>query len=434
MSGVCVFVAAQRKQTGEPRSLLRESNMDSDEARAAAAAEGLELVPSRPRHGQSAVTGFKGVYIHHGRYAAMVREKGKLCSLGHFATPEEAALTYARHIGADRAAVEAAEASSERPEPLTADEALAAAASEELELVPSKNETGFKGVYLHAKRYIAVFRAKDKKSHLGNFATAEEAALHYARAARAAAEAAGSRFALAAPQPLTADEARAAAAAEGLEFEPSSTTGTGFKGVTTKGSKFTARINREVGGQLNLGIFATAEEAALHYARHFEAQHGARAAAEARVAVPQPPWSKARKAAAAEGLELMTSSSSQTGFKGVFKNHSKYKAEIREHGKKRHLGNFSTPEEAALCYARYVLADRAASEVGGPALHASAHHGARSSPQVRFGGSSGARGGGDESRGAATAHGGRGQGSRCSRGSRACAVSSSSRPVGGDGL
>eukprot|EP00900_Chrysochromulina_parva_P022369 jgi/Chrpa1/4766/Chrysochromulina_OHIO_Genome00013097-RA len=337
--------------------------MDSVEARAAAAAEGLKLVPSRPRHGQTAVTGFKGVYIHHGRYAAMVRENGKLCSLGHFATPEEAALTYARHIGAERAAVEAAEASSERPEPLTVDEALAAAASEGLELVPSKNETGFKGVYLHAKRYIAVFSVNDKKIHLGNFATAEEAALHYARharAARAAAEAAGSRFALAAPQPLTADEARAAAAAEGLEFEPSSTTGTGFKGVTTKGSKFTARISRVVGGQLYLGIFATAEEAALHYARHFEAQHGATAAAEARAAVPQ---SKARMAAAAEGLELMTSSSSQTGFKGVFKNHSKYKAEIREHGKRRHLGNFSTPEDAALCYARYVLADRAAPEV-----------------------------------------------------------------------
>ena len=169
----------------EPRSLLR-ANMDSVEARAAAAAEGLELVPSRPRHGQTAVTGFKGVYIHHGRYAAMVRENGKLCSLGHFATPEEAALTYARHIGAERAAVEAAEASSERPEPLTVDEALAAAASEGLELVPSKNETGFKGVYLHAKRYIAVFSVNDKKIHLGNFATAEEAALHYARHARAA--------------------------------------------------------------------------------------------------------------------------------------------------------------------------------------------------------------------------------------------------------
>jgi hypothetical protein len=50
-----------------------------------------------------------------------------------FATPEEAALRYARHVGAERAAAEAAEARVEGPQPLTADEARAA---EGLELVP----------------------------------------------------------------------------------------------------------------------------------------------------------------------------------------------------------------------------------------------------------------------------------------------------------
>ena len=67
--------------------------------------------------------------------------------LDNFATPEEAALCYARHIGAERAAAEAADARIAAPQPLTADEARAAAAAEGLELVPSaRSKTGFKGV------------------------------------------------------------------------------------------------------------------------------------------------------------------------------------------------------------------------------------------------------------------------------------------------
>ena len=63
---------------------------------------------------------------------------------------------------------------------------------------------------------------------------------------------------------------------------------------------------------------------------------------------------EARATAAAEGLELVPSAKSKTGFKGVSKNGGKYKVEIKENGKLRFLGNFATPEEAALCYARNV--------------------------------------------------------------------------------
>ena len=63
-----------------------------------------------------------------------IRESGKKSRLGSFATPEEAALCYARHIGAERAAAEAAEARVEAPRPLTADDARAAALAEGLEL------------------------------------------------------------------------------------------------------------------------------------------------------------------------------------------------------------------------------------------------------------------------------------------------------------
>ena len=55
----------------------------------------------------------------------------------------------AQHIGAAQAAAEAAETAEawyKRPQPLTAAEARAAAAAEGLELVPSSNAAGFKGV------------------------------------------------------------------------------------------------------------------------------------------------------------------------------------------------------------------------------------------------------------------------------------------------
>ena len=70
------------------------------------------------------------------------------------------------------------------------------------------------------------------RAYLSGGPPEEEAALCYARRARAeraAAEAAGAEVAV--PQPLTSDEARAAAAAEGLELVPSSRSETGFKGV-----------------------------------------------------------------------------------------------------------------------------------------------------------------------------------------------------------
>ncbi len=79
--------------------------------------------------------------------------------------------------------------------------------------------------------------------------------------------------------------------------------------------------------------------------RHVRAAERAAAeAAKARGDGPQPPLTadEARVAAAAEGLELEPSSSSATGFKGVVKirraTHSKYVAQVREHGKRRMTG------------------------------------------------------------------------------------------------
>ena len=328
--------------------------LTADEARAAAVAEGRELLPS-----SGSESGYKGVVLHYGKYQARIEEKGNLRHLGTFATPEEAALCYARHVEAERAVPELAEARGERPRPLTADEARAAAAAEGLELVPSpSSETGYKGVAKKYGMYKARVVERGMQRHLGSFTTPEEAALCYARhvgVERSAAESAEARVAL--PQPLTADEARAAAAAEGLELVPSSYGETGFKGVSKHHGKYMGRI-KENGKVCHLGFFATPEEAALCYARHAGAKRAAAEASVARGEGLQPltldEADEVRAVAAAEGLELVPSWTCETGFKGETKTNYKYKAHTTENGKMRHLGTFATPEEAALCYARHV--------------------------------------------------------------------------------
>jgi hypothetical protein len=85
----------------------RAVEMTAAEVRAAAAAEGFELVPSSSKD-----SGFKGVTRREkgSMYRANIKENGKDLYLGSSKTPEGAALVYARHIGKERAAAEAAEA------------------------------------------------------------------------------------------------------------------------------------------------------------------------------------------------------------------------------------------------------------------------------------------------------------------------------------
>ena len=76
----------------ERKRKRKAAALTADEARAAAAAEGLELAPSSRNPG-----GFKGVRLDHGRYQARgPRERGEVPYLGSFATAEEAALCYQR--------------------------------------------------------------------------------------------------------------------------------------------------------------------------------------------------------------------------------------------------------------------------------------------------------------------------------------------------
>eukprot|EP00964_Phaeocystis_antarctica_P048032 scaffold27813_cov63-Phaeocystis_antarctica.AAC.2 len=176
------------------------------------------------------------------------------------------------------------------------------AQAEGLTLLVADNTTGYFGVGHNkpgqSKPYMARVRRGSKQVHLGSFATAEEAALHVARTpeGRAAAERAAE-----AP-PLTSEEARQQAQAEGLTLHVADNK-TGYLCVylTNPGQPkpYMARVRRD-DQQVSLGSFATAEEAALCVARSPEGQAAAATAAEKAAAAPPLKIEEVRQQAQAE--------------------------------------------------------------------------------------------------------------------------------------
>ena len=149
------------------------------------------------------------------------------------------------------------------------------ASSEGVVLIPAirkDSTTGYKGVSFHRSKKQFVARARDggKDVSLGSFDTADEAATAYARSEYGHADAAKLLQPRAAP---TADglEAIRQAEREGLTLATSSGSSSGYKGVSfcpkeqgRKKYKLQATVE---GKMVHLGYFATAEEAALFYAR-----------------------------------------------------------------------------------------------------------------------------------------------------------------------
>jgi len=344
--------------------------MTAEEALRLVEAEGLTLLRQ-----ESSRTGYKGVSWHKRPeakpYKAQVWRGGNNLFLGYFATAEEAALAYARTPEA-QAAVAAAAAPPAPRAPMTAEEALWQAEAEGLTLLRSESSsTGYKGVCFNSRRnitkpYEAQVQRDGKQVALGTFATAEEAALVVARTpeGRAAVAAAA---APPAPPPLTAEEAVEQAEAEGLTLLRSESRNSGFTGVHfdssgNRSKPYQAKVRRG-GSQVNLGHFATVEEAALAFARTPEAQ-AAVAAAASPAAPPAPPPMTAEDAmrlAEAEGLTLLKSKGRSTGYNLVSfdstPNLTKpYKAHVKRGGKTATLGSFATAEEAALVVARELAA------------------------------------------------------------------------------
>jgi predicted DNA-binding WGR domain protein len=228
------------------------------------------------------------------------------------------------------------------------------AQAEKLTLLVAKNSSGYFGVCLakpgHPKPYQAQVWRGGEQVYLGSFATAEEAALCVARSPEG--RAAAAERAAAAPA-LTSEEARQQAQEEKLTLLVAENK-TGYFGVNldnpSKPKPYQARVRRG-GKMVYLGMFATAEEAALCVARSPE---GRAAAAERAAAAPPLTSEEARQQAQAEKLTLLVAKS-KTGYFGV---HLKpglskpYQAGVTRGGKTVSLGTFATAEEAALCVAR----------------------------------------------------------------------------------
>ena len=145
-------------------------------------------------------------------YQARVKRGGNQVHLGSFATAEEAALSVARSPEGQAVAEERAAAAA----PLTSEEARQQAQAEKLTLLVSENKAGYFGVThrpSNSKPYQVQVTRGGKQVSLGNFATAEEAALSVARSPEGQAVAA--ERAAAAP-PLTSEEAQQQAQAEEL--------------------------------------------------------------------------------------------------------------------------------------------------------------------------------------------------------------------------
>jgi len=230
-------------------------------------------------------SGYFGVHLHRpGKpkpYQARVWRGDKSVSLGTFATAEEAALCIAQSPEGQAAAVERAAAAPA----LTSEEARQQAQAEKLTLLVAKNTTGYFGVYLFkpglSKPYQAQVWRGGKAAHLGTFATAEEAALCVARTPEGRAAAAERA---AAAVPLTSEEARQQAQAEKLTLLVAKNT-TGYFGVILDSRSglskpYQAQVWRG-GRMVHLGMFATAEEAALCVARSTEGRAAAGRAAAA---------------------------------------------------------------------------------------------------------------------------------------------------------
>eukprot|EP00964_Phaeocystis_antarctica_P027298 scaffold15386_cov57-Phaeocystis_antarctica.AAC.5 len=351
---------------GKAAMLSDVAPLTSEEARQQAQTEGLTLRVADTK------AGYFGVNHQPGRpkpYLAGVWRGGKQVSLGRFATAEEAALCVARSPEGREAAERAAAARPPSPA-LTSEEARQQARAEGLTLRVAECKTGYFGVYYNSskpKPFQAKVRRGGKQVSLGCFATAEEAALCFARSpeGREVAERAA-----AAPPPspsLTSEEARQQAQAEGLTLRMADST-TGYFGVNhqlDRTKPYQARVMRG-GKKVFLGCFATAEEAALCVARSPEGREAAERAEAARPPSPAPALmgEEVRQQAQAEGLTLLVAEN-KTGYFGVRQHPGRpkpHEARVKRGGKQVHLGSFVTAEEAALCVARSPEGQAAASK------------------------------------------------------------------------
>ena len=258
---------------------------------------------------------------------------------------------------------------------LTAEEALRQAAAEGLTLQRNDgSKSGFHRVTAHESgTFRSAIRRDGETKHLGAFATAEEAALAFARDVAANGPAGFDAWSSSgwskdphkdAPPPMTAEEAMRAVEAEGLTLHLAPEISSGYRGVIRRDKSKTKPWYVQVSRnhtQKMLGSYVTKEEAALAYARDI-AQYGPTGLSASQKALAVLAERKdltaeeALQQAEAEGLTLERNGS-KAGYRGVATKTSgnqtrPYSVRVERNGAATFLGNFATPEEAALVYAR----------------------------------------------------------------------------------
>lgn len=383
----CLGRTRVRHELGKAARAARKAavpDMTAEEARAAATAEGLTLVPGANATGfqRVAPSGFakKRFRVEWRKRARQLRFRQKT-----YATPEEAALVYARYLGpAGIAAALAAQVPVVRAPPMTEAAARATAAAEGLALVPGDGETGFKHVTYSGScrdpalaRFLATVYRDRHPQRLGVYDSAAEAALAVARKLGPAwveeELAARERASVPEPEAMSEAEAHATAAAEGLTLLTANSE-SGYLHVYRMFKSTWFRVQTRAPGVngtglgracTTLGKYRSAAEAALAYARHLGPE---RIAAVLAPPPPPPPppqptmtAAEAHAAAEAEGLVLIRSSNA-TGYRHVIVDgRGCYRARLypcqsasisKRAAQNASTGVYALPEEAALAVAR----------------------------------------------------------------------------------
>jgi hypothetical protein len=142
------------------------------------------------------------------------------------------------------------------------------------------------------------------------------------------------------------------------------TTASGYKGVYATGNKrhpWCAQI-RGGGGTRQIGVFATAQEAAAAYDEAAQRVHGEFARPNTGFLEERTDPCIVTQSAPRGALKV----TNRTGFNGVWGPHpqtGRYRASICHAGKSRYIGYYATPEEAARAY------DAKAKELLGSSAH-----------------------------------------------------------------
>ena len=195
----------------------------------------------------------------------------------------------------------------------------------------TKKEIKYKGVQKRGNRYRAQIFIDGKLHSPGTFDTPKEAAQAYDRAAiQAGRPTSKLNFLDQVPKNYKPEKKKLA-----------SDNTTGFRGVYKRGNRFEAKIT--IGGkQQNIGRFGTAKEAAEAYDQ---------AALQAKFPRSQLNFSDTPKEEVSRIKKRRIGNyKNKTGFNGVSKFRKKFQAQIRIDGKKKHLGLFTNPGDAAMAY------------------------------------------------------------------------------------